>query len=91
MAFAAIVIQVLAFQHLPFQTTDGTYASCVEFFMASNLAHLLIVLVVTVGAALRSRRGLYDSNWYQIRLVRVWSLWVGVSAVILTAVSVLFA
>jgi heme/copper-type cytochrome/quinol oxidase subunit 3 len=86
----AVVLQVLQFQYLPFQTTDGTYASCVEFFMGSNLAHLLIVVIVTLGVAIRSGRGLYATNWYQIRLVRIWSLWVGISAVILTVVSLVF-
>jgi len=87
---AAIVVQVLQFQNLPFQTTDGAYASCVEFFMGSNLAHLLIVFLVTLGVAIRANKGLYATNWYQIRLARIWSLWVGISAVLLTAVSILF-
>ena len=91
LSVVAIVLQVLQFQNLPFQTTDGTYASCVEFYMGSNLAHLLIILVVTVGVAIRSSKGLYATNWYQIRLARIWSLWVGISAVILTTVSLLFA
>ncbi len=86
----AVVVQVLQFQHLPFQTTDGAYASCIHFFMGSNLAHLLIVLIVTLGIAIRSNKGLYATNWYQIRLGRIWSLWVGISAVVLTAVSILF-
>ncbi len=86
----AMVVQVLQFQNLPFQTTDGAYASCVEFFMASNLAHLLIVFVVMLGVAIRANKGLYASNWYQIRLARIWSLWVGISAVVLTSVTILF-
>jgi hypothetical protein len=58
--------------------------------MGSNLAHLLIVFLVTLGVAIRANKGLYATNWYQIRLARIWSVWVGISAVLLTAVSILF-
>ena len=90
MGLVAIGLQVYQFQTLPFQTTDGTYASCFEFFMASNLAHQFLALIVVLGVWNRGRKNLYARNWYQLRLARIWTMWVGISALLLGAVSILF-
>jgi len=77
---------------LPFTTIDGAYASLFEFFMGSNLAHFLLVLVIAVGLFNRSRIGkLEHSNWYQAHLGRLWSVWVAASATVLALIATFLA
>ncbi len=90
-ALAGIGAQVYQFQILPFSTTDGTYASMFEFFMGSVLAHLFLVVVVLLGVWNRARKGMYNEVWYQIRLARVWTLWVAISGIFLAVTAIFFA
>jgi hypothetical protein len=90
-ALAATGAQVYQFQILPFSTTDGTYASMFEFFMGSVLAHLFLVVVVLLGVWNRARKGMYNEVWYQIRLARVWTLWVAISGILLAVTAIFFA
>jgi len=90
-SLVAIGFQIAQFQVLPFQTTWGTYASTFEFFMGSNLAHLIIVAIVCLGLWNRARQGKYDDHWYQIRLGRHFMVWVGSAAVILGAIAAFWA
>jgi hypothetical protein len=88
----AIGLQIYQFQVLPFTTIDGAYASLFEFFMGSNLAHFLLVLVIAVGLFNRSRIGkLEHSNWYQAHLGRLWSVWVAASATVLALIATFLA
>jgi heme/copper-type cytochrome/quinol oxidase subunit 3 len=89
---AAIVVQCLQFGHLPFTTIDGTYASTFEFFMGSTLAHLSLLAFIGVGLWTRARKGAYDGGrWYQVRIIRVFAVWIAVSTCILTLVMSAFA
>jgi len=89
---AAIGLQIYQFQVLPFTTIDGAYASLFEFFMGSNLAHFLLVLVVATGLFNRSRIGkLEHSNWYQAHLGRLWAVWVAASATVLALIATFLA
>ena len=88
----AIGLQIYQFQILPFTTIDGAYASVFQFFMGSNLAHFLIVLVIAIGLFNRSRIGkLEHSNWYQAHLGRLWSVWVALSATVLAVIATFLA
>lgn len=85
---AAAVVVCLQYSKLPFQTVEGTYASTFEFFMGSTLAHLLIVLVLAIGIAIRTSAGRYSGGrpWYQLRLVRTFTAWCAFSTVILALI-----
>jgi fumarate reductase subunit D len=89
---AAIVVQCYQFGVLPFTTIDGTYASTFEFFMGSTLAHLLLLAFIVTGMWARSRRGLYDGgHWYQVRIIRIFAVWLATSTCILAIVMIAFS
>jgi heme/copper-type cytochrome/quinol oxidase subunit 3 len=89
---AAIVLQCVQFGVLPFTTIDGTYASCFEFFMGSTLGHLGLFAFVMVGLSSRARRGNYDGGrWYQVRIIRIFAVWLAISTCILALVMCVFS
>ena len=59
--------------------------------MGSVLAHLFLVVVVLLGVWNRARKGMYNEVWYQIRLARVWTLWVAISGIFLAVTAIFFA
>jgi len=88
---AAVVVQCIEFGALPFTTIVGTYASTYEFFMGSTLAHALVLSFLALGFLVRSRAGRYDDGqWYQLRLYRIFAVWIAVSVCVLTFVSSVF-
>ncbi len=89
---AAIVVQCYQFGVLPFTTIDGTYASTFEFFMGSTLAHLFLLAFIVLGLWTRARRGRYDGgHWYQVRIIRIFSVWLATSTCILAIVMIAFS
>ncbi len=89
---AAVVVQCLQFGHLPFTTIDGSYASAFTFFMGSTLGHLLLLTFLLFALWNRARRGKYDGgHWYQVRVNRIFAVWIAISTCILALVMVLFA
>jgi heme/copper-type cytochrome/quinol oxidase subunit 3 len=89
---AAIVVQCIQFGHLPFTTIDGTYASTFEFFMGSTLAHIVLLAFIAMGLWLRAGRGRYDGgHWYQVRIIRIFAVWLAVSTCILAIVMSAFS
>jgi len=88
---AAVAVQCYQFGALPFSTIDGTYASTFEFFMGSTLAHLILLTFIGIGLLNRARLGRYDGGrWYQLRLIRVFAVWIAASVCILALVMSLF-
>jgi heme/copper-type cytochrome/quinol oxidase subunit 3 len=88
----AIVVQCYQFGVLPFTTIDGAYASTFQFFMGSTLAHLLLLTFIVAGLWTRARRGRYDGGlWYQVRIIRIFSVWLAVSTCILAIVMIAFS
>lgn len=88
---ASIVMQIVQFQELPFTTVDGAYASTYEFFMGSTLAHLLLVGFIAYGLWHRAQKNMYaDGRYYRLRIIRIFTVWVAVSTIILVGVSALF-
>jgi hypothetical protein len=88
---AAIALQCYQFGTTPFTTIQGTYASSYLFFMGSTLAHLTLLTFIVVGLWSRARVGRYDDGkWHQVRLIRMFAVWIALSAAILTLVSSLF-
>jgi len=89
---AAVVVQCIQFGKLPFTTIDGSYASCFIFFMGSTLGHLLLLSFLIFGLWNRARVGKYDGgHWYQVRLNRIFAVWIAISTCVLALVMVLFA
>jgi heme/copper-type cytochrome/quinol oxidase subunit 3 len=89
---AALVLQSYQFTVLPFATIDGSYASMFEFFMGSTLAHVAILSFILFGMWNRTRLGRYDDGrWYRVRLVRIFSVWIALSVVVLALVMSLSA
>jgi heme/copper-type cytochrome/quinol oxidase subunit 3 len=89
---AAVVVQCIQFGKLPFTTIDGSYASSFIFFMGSTLGHLLLLSFLVFGLWNRARRGKYDGgHWYQVRLIRIFAVWIAISTCVLALVMVLFA
>ena len=86
---AGIVIQCIQFTALPFLTVDGAYASAFIFFMGTILAHLILTLFLGISVLTRVLRGHYDRRWgLQLRLVRIWWLWVALSGAALGLIAV---
>jgi len=89
---AAIALQCYQFGKVPFTTIQGTYASTYLFFMGSTLGHLILLGFLAIGFWNRARVGKFDNGqWHHLRLFRIFAVWIALSAVILTAVSSLFA
>ncbi len=88
---AAVVVQCLQFGKLPFSTIDGTYASSFMFFMGSTLGHLGLLSFLIFALWNRARLGKYDGgHWYQVRLSRIFAVWIAISTCVLALVMVLF-
>ncbi|HML01466.1 MAG TPA: hypothetical protein VK428_14870 [Acidimicrobiales bacterium] len=89
---AGIALQCYQFTALPFSTIDGTYASSFEFFMGSTLAHLFVLGLVAVGVWNRARLGRYgDGHWQQLRLIRIFGVWIAASIAVLVFVMSVFS
>jgi fumarate reductase subunit D len=89
---AAVVVQCIQFGKLPFTTVDGSYASCFTFFMGSTLGHLFLLSFLIFAVWNRARKGKYDGgHWYQVRVNRVFAVWIAISTCVLALVMVLFA
>jgi fumarate reductase subunit D len=89
---AAVVVQCIQFGKLPFTTVDGSYASSFTFFMGSTLGHLFLLSFLIFAVWNRARKGKYDGgHWYQVRVNRVFAVWIAISTCVLALVMVLFA
>jgi hypothetical protein len=88
---AAVVVQCYQFGQLPFTTIDGTYASSFIFFMGSTLGHMLLLSFLIFAMWNRARLGKYDGgHWYQIRVMRIFTVWIAISTCVLAIVMVVF-
>lgn len=64
------------------------YDSTMMLLIGSGLVHLVLLAFLGVGLALRSSRGVLNGDkWYQARLVRMFWVWVAISAVVGSAVT----
>ena len=71
------------------QTMSYTaYDSTMMVIIGSGMIHLFLLAFLGVGLAIRSARGAINgTKWFQARLVRLFWVWVAVSAVIISAVT----
>ena len=64
------------------------YGSSMIIIIGSAAVHLMLLVFLGVGLTLRSIRGAISvENWYQSRLVRMFWVWVAISAVAVTALT----
>jgi heme/copper-type cytochrome/quinol oxidase subunit 3 len=65
-----------------------TYDSSMMVIIGSGLLHLFLLTFLGVGLTLRSSRGAINGHkWHQARLVRLFWVWVGISSVVVSAVT----
>jgi heme/copper-type cytochrome/quinol oxidase subunit 3 len=85
---ASVAVGFYQFQHLPFVTTLGAYASSYEFFIGSSLVHLILLTLIGFGLWNRARLGRYDGGkYFQVRLIRQFAVWIAISVCVLALVS----
>ena len=64
------------------------YGSTMMIIIGSAAVHLMLLVFLGVGLTLRSIRGAINvENWYQSRLVRMFWVWVAISAVAVSALT----
>jgi hypothetical protein len=60
--------------------------------MGSTLAHVSLLTFIVTGLFIRARRGRYDEgHWYQVRIIRIFAVWLAVSTCILAIVMSAFS
>jgi heme/copper-type cytochrome/quinol oxidase subunit 3 len=92
----AIVLTIIQLRQIPeiFQTFNDSaymaytgYDSAIMVLEGSALVHLFILGFLGLGLTIRTSRGaITGEKWYQVRLVRLFWVWVAISSVITTAV-----
>jgi heme/copper-type cytochrome/quinol oxidase subunit 3 len=95
-ALLAIVLTIIQLRQIPeiFQTFNDSaymaytgYDSAIMLLEGSALVHLCILGFLGLGLTIRTSRGaISGEKWYQVRLVRMFWVWVAVSSVITTLV-----
>jgi heme/copper-type cytochrome/quinol oxidase subunit 3 len=96
-AVVAVVLSIVQLRHVPevFVANNDAqgmaytaYSSAMLIIIGSALFHLLVLVFLGLGLAIRSARGVINGEkWYQARLVRLFWVWVAVSAVLASALT----
>jgi heme/copper-type cytochrome/quinol oxidase subunit 3 len=91
------VLSVVQLRHIPaiyFALNDSqgfgytAYSSVMMVLIGSALVHQILLAFLGLGLTIRSARGaITGEKWYQARLVRLFWVWVAVSAVAVSAVT----
>jgi heme/copper-type cytochrome/quinol oxidase subunit 3 len=64
------------------------YDSAMMAIIGSALIHLVVLAFLGVGLAIRAARGrITGENWFQAHLVRLYFVWVAISAVVVTLIT----
>jgi len=65
-----------------------TYDSAMMAIISSTIFHLAVLAFLGLGLAIRSARGVVSGDrWYQVRLVRMFWVWVAISSVVATLIT----
>jgi len=96
-AVVSCVLSVVQLHHIPqiFTANNDSqvmaytaYSSVMMIFIGSSLVHLAILVFLGLGLTIRASRGVLNvEKWYQARLVRLFWVWVAVTAVIVSALT----
>jgi heme/copper-type cytochrome/quinol oxidase subunit 3 len=95
-AVVALVLTIIQLRQIPeiFATQNDSaymaytsYSSAILVLEGSALIHLVFLSFLGLGLTIRTSRGVINADkWYQVRLVRLFWVWVAVSSVIVAAV-----
>jgi heme/copper-type cytochrome/quinol oxidase subunit 3 len=96
-AIGAIVLQVIQIRHVPqywVAENDSqlfaftSYGSAMLALGVSSLIHLVLLAFFGFGVEVRAVRGVVSSEkWYHVRFVRLFWVWIAVSAIITSVVT----
>ncbi|MCU1363756.1 MAG: hypothetical protein JWM55_1584 [Acidimicrobiaceae bacterium] len=65
-----------------------TYDSAMMALLSSTIFHLVILTFLGLGLSIRAARGVVSGDrWYQVRLVRMFWVWVALSSVVATLIT----
>ena len=96
-AIVSIALSVVQLHHIPaiFSANNDSqvmaytaYSSVMMIAIGSAMVHVGILAFLGLGLTIRAYRGvLTGEKWYQARLVRIFWVWVALSAIIVSAVT----
>jgi heme/copper-type cytochrome/quinol oxidase subunit 3 len=94
-AVVAVVLTIVQLRQIPeiFVTQNDSaymaytaYSSAILVLEGSALVHLVILAFLGLGLTIRTSRGVISGDkWYQVRLVRLFWVWVAISSVVVAA------
>jgi heme/copper-type cytochrome/quinol oxidase subunit 3 len=79
-SLAALIYQGLLMNNASFTITMGAYASCYYLIAGLNMVHLFLTVFISLGNWNRSRLRIYAADHWQVEIVRVWWIWMTISA-----------
>lgn len=96
-ALAGVVVSAIQLHDIP-QVFVGindsitmsytAYDSAMLAIIGSALIHLVVLAFLGLGLVIRTARGrITGENWFQAHLVRLYFVWVGISAVVVTLIT----
>jgi len=95
----AVILSIVQLRHIPsiFVANNDSqvmaytgYSSAMMIIIAAALFHFVILAFLGLGLAIRAARGaITGEKWYQARLVRIFWVWVAVSAVLTSLLTVM--
>jgi heme/copper-type cytochrome/quinol oxidase subunit 3 len=96
-AIVATALSIVQLRHLPeiyavhadsHVMAYTTYDSAMMFIIGSAVVHFIILAFLGLGLTIRAARGaITGQKWFQARLVRIFWVWVAVSAIVLSALT----
>ena len=94
----AIIFSIVQLRHIPsvFQATNDSqvmaysgYSSAMMMIISVSMIHFVILAFLGLGLTIRSARGaITGDKWYQARLVRIFWVWVAISTLVTTLLTV---
>ena len=80
-ALAALVVQIWQITSLPFETSNGSYASAVFLFCYASIAHLVVGGFLIMGVLNRTRAGrITSTDPSQALIVARWMTWLVIAS-----------
>ena len=81
-SMAALIYQGILMNNAPFTITMGAYASCYYLIAGLNMVHLFLTAFISLGNWNRSRLGIYAGDHWQVEIVKIWWIWMTISALL---------
>ena len=81
-SLVGLIYQGIQINNAPFTITMGAYASCYYLIAGLNFMHFLLTVFISLGNWNRSRLGLYQTEHWHVEIVKVWWIWMTISALL---------